>query len=158
MSKSRNMPYYFNGSTRDSVWEPPEGTDSEKLKAYLTEFQSQTNDNGPEKIRASHLLIKHKDSRRPSSWKEENITRTKEDAIKIILAHEARIRSGSTSLAELARKESDCSSAHKGGDLGYFTRDQMQKEFADAAFALKPGEVSHVVETASGVHLIERTA
>lgn len=164
MSKSRNLPYYYNASTRASIWEPPEGTDSEKLKAYLAEFQSQSNnqsiskDGEPEKIRASHLLIKHKDSRRPSSWKEEHITRTKEDAIKIILAHEARIRSGSTSLAELARKESDCSSAHKGGDLGYFTRDQMQKPFADAAFALKPGEVSHVVETDSGVHLIERTA
>lgn len=111
-----------------------------------------------EKIRASHLLIKHKDSRRPSSWKEKEITRTKEEALSTLLGHEARIRSGAMSLGEIATKESDCSSARKGGDLGYFERGVMQKEFEDAAFALKPGEVSHVVETSSGYHLIERTA
>lgn len=41
-------------------------------------------------------------------------------------------------------------------DSGYFGRGDMQKEFEDAAFALKVGEMSHVVETASGLHLIER--
>ncbi len=69
------------------------------------------------KIRASHLLVKHRDSRRPSSWREANITRTKEEALDIIRAHEKRIRDGSTSLGDLATSESDCSSARKRGDL-----------------------------------------
>lgn len=84
------------------------------------------------------------------------ITRSKEEAMSIILAHEARIRSGSATLGDLAISESDCSSARKMGDLGFFGKGDMQKEFEEAAFQLKPGEVSHVVETASGLHLIER--
>lgn len=73
-----------------------------------------------------------------------------------ILGHEARIRSGQVALGDLAISESDCSSARKRGDLGFFGKGDMQKEFEEAAFQLKPGEVSHVVETASGLHLIER--
>lgn len=113
---------------------------------------------GEGKIRAAHLLVKHRDSRRPSSWKEQNITRSKEDAIKILRGHEDQIKSGDKKLSDLAVSESDCSSARKGGDLGFFGKGQMQKEFEDAAFALQPGEMSSVVETASGVHLIERWA
>jgi peptidyl-prolyl cis-trans isomerase NIMA-interacting 1 len=108
------------------------------------------------KIRAAHLLVKHRDSRRPSSWKEKDITRSKEDAIEMLKGYEQQIRSGSTTLGDLAPTESDCSSARKKGDLGFFGRGQMQKEFEDAAFALQPGQMSGVVETASGVHLIER--
>jgi len=74
----------------------------------------------------------------------------------IILGHEQRIRSGQKTLGELAKEESDCSSARKMGDLGFFGKGDMQKEFEDAAFRLKPGDVSGVVETASGLHLIER--
>lgn len=162
-SRSRNLPYYYNAETGTSSWEPPAGSDSEKLKEYMAKHFSdlqQSEDHKPDgdKIRASHLLIKHKDSRRPSSWKEANVTRTKEEAMSIILGHEARIRSGATTLSDLAVSESDCSSARRGGDLGYFGRGEMQKEFEDAAFALKPGEVSRIVETSSGLHLIERTA
>jgi hypothetical protein len=85
-----------------------------------------------------------------------NITRSKEEAQKIIEAHQERIKSGEISLGDLAVTESDCSSARKRGDLGYFGRGDMQKEFEDAAFALQPGEISGVVDTASGLHLIER--
>lgn len=76
--------------------------------------------------------------------------------MRILLAHEQHIRSGQDSLGQLATVESDCSSARKMGDLGFFGKGDMQKEFEEAAFQLKPGEVSHVVETASGLHLIER--
>ena len=56
----------------------------------------------------------------------------------------------------IARAESDCSSAHKGGDLGPFERGQMQKSFEDASFALKPGQLSDVVDSDSGIHIILR--
>lgn len=74
----------------------------------------------------------------------------------VIRAHEQKIKSGEISLGDLAPTESDCSSARKRGDLGYFGRGDMQKEFEDAAFGLRPGEMSSIVETASGLHLIER--
>ena len=70
--------------------------------------------------------------------------------------YEQQIKSGQTSLGELAKSESDCSSSRKNGDLGFFGRNMMQKEFENAAFALKPGEMSGIVDTDSGVHLIER--
>jgi NIMA-interacting peptidyl-prolyl cis-trans isomerase 1 len=108
------------------------------------------------KIRAAHLLVKHNKSRKPKSWREPQITRSLEEAKEIIKGYEQQIRSGQTTLGDLAVSESDCSSARKRGDLGFFGRKEMQKEFEDAAFALKPGEMSGVVETASGVHLIER--
>ncbi|KAI9837707.1 MAG: protein kinase ssp1 [Sarea resinae] len=161
-SNSKNLPYYFNASTKESRWEPPSGTDTELLKQYMATHHSASAiradgaGTGEGKIRASHLLVKHRDSRRPSSWRESEITRSKDDAMSIILSHETRIRSGATSLGDLAVTESDCSSARKRGDLGFFGKGEMQKEFEEAAFALKPGEVSHVVETASGLHLIER--
>lgn len=69
------------------------------------------------KIRCSHLLVKHRDSRRPSSWREAEITRSKEEAIEILQGHEARIQSGETTLGDIAMSESDCSSARKRGDL-----------------------------------------
>lgn len=58
---------------------------------------------------------------------------------------------------ELASKFSDCSSASKGGDLGFFSTGQMQKPFEEAAFALNVGELSEPVFTDSGVHIILRT-
>ena len=69
------------------------------------------------KIRAAHLLVKHRDSRRPSSWKEPEITRSKEEALGILRGYEKRIRGKEVSLGGLATSESDCSSARKKGDL-----------------------------------------
>ncbi|KAF2434411.1 rotamase-domain-containing protein [Tothia fuscella] len=161
ISNSKNLPYYFNPDDKESRWEPPEGADADKLKMYMANHHTSginrnIGANQEDKIRCAHLLVKHRESRRPSSWRESKITRSKDEAMSILLAHEARIRAGSDTLGDLAMAESDCSSARKRGDLGFFGKGDMQKEFEDAAFALKIGEVSHVVETASGLHLIER--
>jgi NIMA-interacting peptidyl-prolyl cis-trans isomerase 1 len=70
-----------------------------------------------DEIHAAHLLIKHKDSRRPSSWREAQITRSKEEALEILKGHQERINKGEASLGDIAMTESDCSSARKRGDL-----------------------------------------
>ena len=57
----------------------------------------------------------------------------------------------------LARKHSDCSSHDHDGDLGWFGPGQMQKPFEDAAFSLRVGEISGIVDSQSGVHLVLRT-
>ena len=103
-------------------------------------------------------MVKHNESRRASSWRQENITRTKEEANELLKGYREQIVSGESSFAELASKYSDCSSAKKGGDLGSFGRGAMQKPFEDAAFGLKIGELSEPVWTDSGVHIILRTA
>jgi parvulin-like peptidyl-prolyl isomerase len=85
------------------------------------------------------------------------ITRTKEEAKKRAEGILAKARKGED-FAKLADGNSDDPSAKMNhGSLGKFTRTQMVKPFADAAFALKPGEVSPLVETPFGFHVIKRT-
>lgn len=109
-----------------------------------------------EQVRCRHLLIKHERSRRPSSWKSDRITRTKEQALELLAGYRQSIVSGQTTFEQLAQTESDCSSASNGGDLGLFGRGQMQKPFEDVAFGLDVGEISGYVDTDSGVHIIQR--
>ena len=68
-----------------------------------------------------------------------------------------RVLSGEP-FAEVARAESDCSSHSVGGDLGSFGPGAMHKPFEDATYALEVGEMSGVVASKSGLHLILRTA
>ena len=108
---------------------PPAGTSMDKLQVYMSQYLESRGSGGgggggglggtstEGKIRAAHLLVKHSGSRRPSSWREAEITRSKEESMEIIRGHEARLRSGETTLGELATTESDCSSAKKKGDL-----------------------------------------
>ena len=103
-----------------------------------------------ESVRASHVLIAFKGSARSTQ------TRSKEEAKKKATALVARARGGAD-FADLAKKHSDGPSAPKGGDLGKFQRGAMVKPFADAAFALNVGDVSDVVETPFGFHVIKRT-
>jgi hypothetical protein len=63
----------------------------------------------------------------------------------------------SANFADLAKKYSQDNSAQKGGDLGVFPRGMMVKPFGDAVAALKPGEISPVVETQYGYHIVQRS-
>ena len=100
-----------------------------------------------ETVRASHILIKVDE-------KADGATRTKARAQ--IEAVQKRAKAGED-FAKLAQEHSQDGSAAQGGDLNYFTKDQMVPPFANAAFALKPGEVSDVVTTQFGYHVIKVT-
>jgi peptidyl-prolyl cis-trans isomerase C len=102
----------------------------------------------PEQVRASHILIMVE----PDA--EESI---KKDALDRITGIKERLNGGEE-FSELARTLSEGPSNANGGDLGAFGRGQMVKPFEDAVFAMNVGDVSDVVETQFGYHLIKLTA
>jgi len=104
-----------------------------------------------EQVTASHILIMHEDSARSSE------TRTKEEAQNMIDDVKTKISEGAE-FAGLAEEYSDCPSGAKGGSLGTFGRGQMVKIFEDVAFGLDVDEVSEVIETEFGFHIIHRSA
>jgi NIMA-interacting peptidyl-prolyl cis-trans isomerase 1 len=108
-------------------------------------------------VRASHILVKHRGSRNPSSWKEPVVSRSEEEAMELIQQLRWRIVQGGEDFAEVAKIESHCSSAKHGGDLGWFGRGKMQPAFEEGAFNLKVGEISQPIVSSSGVHIILRT-
>ncbi|XP_009611087.1 peptidyl-prolyl cis-trans isomerase Pin1-like [Nicotiana tabacum] len=112
-------------------------------------------------VRASHILIKHEGSRRKASWKDPEgrviCNTTRDAAVTQLKAFRDDIISGKSKFEDVASRFSDCSSAKRGGDLGPFGRGQMQKPFEDNTFALKVGEISDIIDTDSGVHIILRT-
>ncbi|CAR21419.1 Peptidyl-prolyl cis-trans isomerase [Lachancea thermotolerans] len=148
-SKSKRREYFFHPETKQSQWEEPEGTDHQQLKQYLADH--------PLRVRCLHLLIKHKDSRRPASHRSEHITLSKDEALQELAAYQQRLEQGER-FEDLARERSDCSSFKRGGDLGFFARGEMQPAFESVAFALPVSAVSAPVDTDSGVHLIKRVA
>lgn len=100
----------------------------------------------PEQRRASHILIKTEANMPPAAKAE---AKTKAEK----LLQELRANPGK--FADLAKQYSaDPGSAARGGDLGNFTREMMVKPFADATFSLKVGELSGVVESQFGYHII----
>lgn len=103
----------------------------------------------PERVRASHILLPLAEDA-PQEEVEKRQSEIKD--------LEKNLHSGAD-FAELAKKYSkDPGSAAQGGDLGWFTRQQMVQPFAEAAFALKLGEISQPVRTQFGLHLIKMEA
>ena len=100
-----------------------------------------------EQVRARHILISVDE-------KAEDKAKAQEAACAKLMPLKERIEKGED-FATLAKEHSDCPSAKEGGDLGFFGHGQMVPEFDKAAFALKPGEVSDIVKTEFGCHLIK---
>ena len=101
-----------------------------------------------ERVRASHILVRVPQSAQAAQ--KEQLRKKAEGLL-------AKVRAGSD-FAALARQSSeDPGSAAKGGDLGVFGRGAMVPPFDQAAFSLKPGEVSNIVETQFGFHIIKVT-
>jgi peptidyl-prolyl cis-trans isomerase C len=106
-------------------------TTDENMKKVYEDAAKQIS--GEQEVHARHILVE-----------------TEEQAKKI----EADLKKGAD-FAELAKKESKDPGASDGGDLGFFTKDQMVPEFSTVAFALEPGKVSDPVKTQFGWHIIK---
>ncbi len=119
------------------------GVGDKEVKAYYDQYPSFFKK--PEQVQARHILIKVDPQADPAE---------KAEARKKLEKVQQKLRKGED-FAELAQAFSQCPSSADGGNLGSFERGQMVKPFEEAAFALKPGEVSDIVETRFGYHLIE---
>jgi len=119
----------------------------DEIKAYYESNSSKYGE--PEQRRASHILIGSK-----SGAGELEKAKARERAAQVL----AQIRKSPDSFAGLAKKSSDDpGSASQGGDLGFFARGMMVRPFEDAAFRLKPNQVSDLVESDFGFHIIKIT-
>ncbi|MBB6635507.1 peptidylprolyl isomerase [Cohnella thailandensis] len=114
------------------IFENKQAPTEDELKAYYEENKDSFGT--PEQVRASHILLS-----------------TKEEAEAVL----KQLKEGAD-FATLAKEKSiDTVSAENGGDLDYFGKGQMNEEFETAAFALKVGELSDVVESPNGYHIIK---
>lgn len=120
-------------------------TEAEAEKFYQENLEKFFNTK--ESARASHILVKVE----PTDSAEQK-QQAKEKAEALL----KRVKGGED-FAELAKAESACPSKAVGGDLGSFERGQMVGPFEQAVFALKPGEISEVVESSFGFHVIKLT-
>ena len=100
-------------------------------------------------VHLDHILVQWADLKRTAS------ERSREDAVLIAEQALAELNAGKP-FSSVAKKFSDGPFASRGGNLGWFQKGQMVPQFDEVAFALKPGEVSAIVESAHGFHIIRR--
>ncbi len=104
----------------------------------------------PRMFAASHILVAWAGAPRSKA------TRSKQEARELVDELAGKAAASPASFAELARAHSDCPSARGGGNLGFFPRGSMVPPFQQALEALKVGQISAVVETGFGYHVIRR--
>lgn len=107
----------------------------------------------PDAIIAQHILVIYKGAKRAPK----TITRSKADAKARAAEALAKIRAGASFDDMVTAYSDDAGSVGNRGSLGKFHRDDMDPAFSAAAFALQPGQVSDVVESPFGFHIIRRT-
>jgi peptidyl-prolyl cis-trans isomerase D len=117
----------------------------EELKSYYEQNVARLS--GKEERRASHILINA-----PKDMPAADKAKAKEKAAALL----AQVRKFPDTFADVARKNSqDAGSAASGGDLDFFARGAMVKPFEDAAFSMKKGDISDLVESDFGFHIIK---
>jgi peptidyl-prolyl cis-trans isomerase C len=132
----------------EAQWTGKINVTDDEAKKYYSENKAKFE--MPEQIRASHILIMPDPNAADPNQAKIKAKEKAENLLKQI--------KGGADFAELAKANSgDTYSAVQGGDLGFFGKSQMVPAFETAAFALKPGQVSDVVETQFGYHIIKLT-
>ncbi|MDX1330743.1 MAG: peptidylprolyl isomerase [Burkholderiaceae bacterium] len=117
------------------------------LKAYYEQNKSRLS--GPEERRASHILLTL------DAGASADAVKAAEEKAKALLA---RVKADPAQFAQLAKENSqDPGSAQNGGDLGFFGPGAMVQAFNDAVFAMKKGDISDIVRTDFGLHIIQLT-
>jgi parvulin-like peptidyl-prolyl isomerase len=107
----------------------------------------------PKEVGARHILVMHTKSKEHP----ENIKRSREEALKRATECLRKVRAGDNWDALVKEYSDEPGSDERHGDIGVFPRGQMVKPFSDAAFELRVGQISEVVETPYGFHIIQRT-
>jgi parvulin-like peptidyl-prolyl isomerase len=108
---------------------------------------------GPKTIGARHVLVMYHGAAHAAA----TIGRSREEAFRRAQEALQRLRAGEDFATVVEAYTDEPGGASRGGALGSFTRERMVKAFSDAAFALNPGELSDIVETQYGFHIIQRT-